>query len=968
MPEMVDLFGDIFQTVRSPQTLFCHLEFLEKLEANRNHPTGKRASLLLQRMLVDLRRMHFKATYGPNRGWRRSRLGGNFGSHYYAWWMTPASPPAKQEGSYDSAPKGAVFLRDIRHHDDHSPLSAGNWSDQYLALSVNDVRKQTYAPEPFTTNQSRFAKSKLPVRVLKGHPGSGKTTALLHAADQSMARKVLYLTFSPELVALARDYFDCYCDAERQFSVMTFPAFMHQILGVGAPALVEEREAREKFRKDTSLDRRGLGPWASDPMALYDEFHAHLTGAALPEDAGRFPKAEKVRLPDKEYLKQRVRFIGQTAASAALETAKRLERNLTGPLVDHYFPDLAVAWRAAHRVAHHGPLADAAFEDFGCLAIDECQDLTPLESFVVLSYAKRLNRKHYAPVLMAGDEAQTVRPTDFEWAWLSDMLHAKLSTPMEFKLSANLRSPRGIATLVNRAAELYSHLDKKDRPSGDAKAEIDDDSPDQILYCTSDKQRAIEFLEVLTAREGCAVIALNPERVPEKLQSAVLTVEEAKGLDFQTVCVLDAGETLSAIVAPEIEFGVATLAVRLNIDKLRVALSRPTERLIWLDIDPTQAAIIESSRFLRADGYIAMPPVTVDAVEQNLGEEDLDLEERLQRCQRDARQFVAVKPDMAWSRAQQAVYMLGRHSDVITRIDESLRRDVYMTLAEVCFRLATKKARLSPQLGKLDMFRESADAASYAGVSRVAAVIRSVGNAERATLGERLQAVASLMQMVSDSADQLEGWLKVELAARADDWSAELERHLEAGANAALAGRMLPSFYKAVGLPDSEARSGKLLDRCLQILMRTKQFGEALALVHHAGQKRPRLEAECYEGTGNFEMAASVYEGLGESEKALKCYRSKPDFENALRLVKTMKDHPAAESLEWLASLDEVVRKRPEKFGRVMTAPEKKLLQETLERALGVQKRKPTPRKAAAKKAAPGKAAPRKAFPKSPYF
>ena len=47
--------------------------------------------------------------------------------------------------------------------------------------------------------------------------------------------------------------------------------------------------------------------------------------------------------------------------------------------------------------------------------------------------------------------------------------------------------------------------------------------------------------------------------------------------------------------------------------------------------------------------------MTAEALRTCLDEEELEIEERLQRCQRDARQLVAVKPDLAWSRAQQAV-------------------------------------------------------------------------------------------------------------------------------------------------------------------------------------------------------------------------------------------------------------------------------------------------------------------------
>ncbi len=83
---------------------------------------------------------------------------------------------------------------------------------------------------------------------------------------------------------------------------------------------------------------------------------------------------------------------------------------------------------------------------------------------VELAVSHQSQRRIRCPVLLAGDEAQTVRPTDFEWGWLNDLLHARVGTPAEYKLKSNLRSPRRIAELVNRVWDLYAHLEKQ-RPA-----------------------------------------------------------------------------------------------------------------------------------------------------------------------------------------------------------------------------------------------------------------------------------------------------------------------------------------------------------------------------------------------------------------------------------------------------------------------------------------------------------------------
>src|SRR3954453_3971532 len=102
--------------LRAGTPLFCHQEFLEKMEENRANTVGRRAALLLHHLLVDVRRQHYKPTQGENRGWRRSPLGGNHGSHFYAWWAPRGAAPLQANQEFDGAPEGAVFLRDIRHH------------------------------------------------------------------------------------------------------------------------------------------------------------------------------------------------------------------------------------------------------------------------------------------------------------------------------------------------------------------------------------------------------------------------------------------------------------------------------------------------------------------------------------------------------------------------------------------------------------------------------------------------------------------------------------------------------------------------------------------------------------------------------------------------------------------------------------------------------------------------------------
>jgi len=955
------LFDDEIKTARSANPLFCHPDFLERLESYRTQPLGKRAGLLMQRLLIDPERLHYKSTQGENKGWRRSRLGGSSGSHFYAWWAPLGALPLKGSPGFAGAPGGALFLRDIRHHDDHTPLPAQNFPDDYLPVTVPEVRREDYGPGPWTPQQAKFATARDSVRVLKGHPGSGKTTALLHAADQSNASNVLYLTYSPDLAALARSYFDRYCSSSRQFQVATFPQFLRELLGVQtAPTPLAEQ--RSRFRAEVASLSRTLGPWAANLPALFDEFHAHIIGAALPARIGRFAGARIQRQNDKDYISSRLRYTGRLPADLANAAATRLEKS-GGAIAPRLFPDLHLAWTAVQQLRE----LPAGSLPWDCIAVDECQDLTPIEVFFVARLAKRLQelRGRAVPVLVAGDEAQTVRPTDFEWAWLNDIFHAELATPSIHKLSSNLRSPKQIAELINRVWDLYANLDKRDRPSGQGWASIEDDATDQILYCAAVPGADLTALvDDMRGREGLAIVSFaeKHDAVPGALSPA-----EIKGLDFHSVCVIDPGAQLEKVqVTRFAPADVENLSRRLAIDQLRVAVSRPTERLIWLDIRPKPERVAESLAFLNGrHGAGPLSALTPAALLKSLQEEELDVEERVQRCQEDARQYLAIRPDLAWARAHQAVTLLGNEGDAHAVQDPLTRRTAYMTLTEVCFTLGMRKAKLSPELGAPNLLREAAHFAVRTENDNLAAVLTGLHMMEDLLGADQLNHMVEVMRRFPEQAPHLPPWVLIELGGEPARWIAELERVQHMGANASICIRVLPPFYKAIGLPDAEERSARLRARGVDSLVKSRHFKEALGVLEALPERNYKLEAQCHEGMGAMEAAAEAHRSGGNPEAAIDCYRRVPDLKKALAAMKESgKANAAAPALEWMAAMQDLASKRPDNFNRVVKAEEKKLLEGILEASLGVQRKTVAAKKVAAKKVATKRAVTKKAAAK----
>ncbi len=946
--------------VREGNPLFCHQEFLEKMEENRANTVGRRAALLLQRLLVDLRRQYYKPTQGENRGWRRSPLGGNHGSHFYAWWAPKGATPLRASQEFESAPEGAIFLRDIRHHDDHRPLNPQSVADHYLPIGVKELRQEDYVPGPWTQGQAKFADARQKIRLIKGFPGSGKTTALWHAADMSGRKSILYITYSPELAALAREHFDKFAPGNKRFHVVTYAQFLRQLMESDAP-FDAVRHVRQAFVKEVSgFSPTILGPWVGEKAALYDEMHAHLFGGLLPFPIGRFPGFPDRRITARQYRDLRERSIGRVAAEAVVEVCETLRRRDPRPVESRFFLELDLAWNAVQRIRSKGA---GKWAEFDCIALDEAQDLTPIEALAIVELAvahsgTTVPEAWDLNLLVAGDEAQTVRPTDFEWGWFQDLLHFRLASPIEFKLQTNLRSPRRIATLVNRVWDLYGAIAKSERPGGLGVAEIDDNAGDQVIHCAAKPGPELdELLGVFSEREGLAVIALGeevPAYVPASLRDRVLTTFEAKGLDFQSVCILDAGRWLDRVLQTRDRgrgLELEDLTKRLAIDQLRVALSRPAERLYWLDVDPNDRILGHSESMLSSGGERTYPVVPA-VILKTLEEEALDAEERVRLCESDAHQLLAVKPALAWSRARQAVALLGESGGKFSVADPAARKSAHLTLCQVAFTLAFRKANLPSEMGRVDLFGEAARSASLAERPRLATLITSIGEHERNYGSEKLQLLIRLASAVARYSKEVEPWLLVELQPRGAGWLRTLEEQIDTLPDMVLE-LALPLYQLFVPL-EAAQRAERLREKAIRALMRMRAYDTALKILQQAPGADPKLIAECREGLGELELGAEEYLKAGSPRDALRCYRQIPDFDKSLQLLESVGKDPARESLLWLRRMRDLAAERPGDFQKVILPAEKKLLEEVLQTALGVSRKKPAVKRTkAAVKSAP---------------
>src|SRR5260370_40002925 len=111
---------------------------------------------------------------------------------------------------------------------------------------------------------------------------------------------------------------------------------------------------------------------------------------------------------------------------------------------------------------------------------------------------------------------------------------------------------------------------------------------------------------------------------------------------------------------------------------------------------------------------------------------------------------------MAWSRAQQAVTLLGRIGAPASVADQAARQSAYLTLAEICYALGLRNTRLAPELGRPDLFLEARRAATGAQRFGLAAMIDGIGRVQRAAAHERLPTLADIAHIRPPNKDEIE--------------------------------------------------------------------------------------------------------------------------------------------------------------------------------------------------------------------
>ena len=906
----------------------------------------QRLGLILKQLAARGETSVVKSCRNTNRGWLRSPLGGHNGRQYYLWWTHQGSRWGKNLEAKDET----VIVRAVRHHDDHTPLGPGKESE-YLRLEQAGELNEDMAGEPWTAGQRKFAHDRSPVRLLIGRPGSGKTTALWQAIEARAGEQILYLTWSTALRQNAEAHFASFAPDDITVDTMDFQTFVGEIAGSDIERQTLGESQRRLDEAVTKAGRNMAGPWASRLKALHAELRAALVGRALPGWKDTTEDGTIWRLDDEGFKKHRSpkTTMDTKAARALLKVARTLPR---GTLAKVY-PEIAAAQKAIQTLAT-GKVPER-FRDTNRIVVDEAQDLTIVELKLISTLCHRIaDDRGWSPwLLIAGDAGQTVRPTGFNWNQTAAMLSRELGPTKSFHLDGHVRCPRRIAEIVDRSAELYARLNKEIRPEKQHRQTGAEHVDAHVMHVAiADADEAERLTRHVANADHAVMITTNgetPDWVPAEHRQAVLTPADAKGLEYQTVCVLDGGRALADLRDRTTEEGTASLgaeSARTAIDGLRVALSRATEGLALVDMQPGPRELDAGNKLLdRAASWSG------DDLVEYIRQRDTPTDESVRTRIRDAMTLLDTAPARAWQRAVQGIQMLGNPEQPNGVNDTKLRKETRTALLRTAARLVVTAGHAGVEFSEIYTNINEAVWLDAANETRHGIEARSI---EARTLqllhqwctkqeGAPSDLLVSLLVHLTAAMTRITGestWtdgavpiirqrLRKELTEGADNpETARFYNTYETQAWLLTTGHKGKTGATAKGLAqhafDTLIQAAKNADHARK---RRDRLEEAERILYSLGDDALR-EGRLHEAAGNLDKAVDAYSRAGAKDDRMRVWRNNAKWEDA---VKECADEPRRD-LEWLLKLEAMIETRPRDQNRRLRKSERKRLSRLLNR------------------------------------
>ena len=511
---------------------------------------------------------------------------------------------------------------------------------------------------------------------------------------------------------------------------------------------------------------------------------------------------------------------------------------------------------------------------------------------------------------MAGDESQTVRPTDFKWSWLKNLLTTVFGTDLEINdthLEENLRSPKLIGQFIEATQVQYQNFNKEDRPSGISYTKNNDAEVGRLIYCQLRNENEWKSLVQLFAQIPRSCLVYPGYSVPENLVEAseglvnIETAEEVKGRDFDVVGLIDAGKSQKALLnlykEREINKYVDVFG-RTLADQYRVAASRSAEKLVLLDLEADY--FLQVSQMGKSRVSLEIEKIDFEDLARQL-DGNFSIEQLVRSQIETIRDVINDQPE----RALLYLRTLTKQFETYQResiVDNDLESEVTRVKASVIAvsllrnlrsdqvtreQLVKEADQLINQVANSELFEVVFDLAkntsSWSSDQTVDLMLRAAGILGRVEI--------ELPEVDSAFRKKLTNWF--DGIAKQDALADEKQTFRVLSETAVFVDRLGKTFPYMV-----EQFEQIRLDWASQYLSR-KKFDTTIKILEQLKNRNHSLEAKCYLEAGKPASASKSYELAGEIEQAIMCARQVPDIDRALKLAKEV-DSPLLKTLEWL--------------------------------------------------------------------
>ena len=352
-----------------------------------------------------------------------------------------------------------------------------------------------------------------PPIIIIGSAGSGKTALSLEKLKM-MKGNILYTSLSSYLVDNATDiYFSEHFSKDSQeIDFLSFHEFIDSI------EIPESKEIH--FREfDAWFSRYQQSMSIKESYKIYEEFKGVITGGVI----------DKHYLSQEDYINLGIRQ--SIFTSSQRDEVYRLFKKYLIFLKENNYHDINI-------LSHE--YLNKAEKKYDFIFIDEVQDLTNIQLFLILSTLKKKLQ-----FVLSGDSNQIVHPNFFSWSHLKTMIFQTSNQQLNILkvLQTNYRNSPEITELSNNLLKIKNlRFGSIDKESNYLINSISQNKGNINFYKDSTKLKK-EFNKKIQKSTKFAILVMDNSQKAEIKKyfktPLIFSIQEAKGLEYENIILVN---------------------------------------------------------------------------------------------------------------------------------------------------------------------------------------------------------------------------------------------------------------------------------------------------------------------------------------------------------------------------------------------------------------------------------------------